>query len=269
MTDIGETRCLNCGTVVGGQFCSECGQPASTRRLQTSEVFVEIAKKISNLDSRVWNTVIGLTTHPGRVCRDYVEGKRIGYVPPLRYCMVVLATVILWYAFIGVDLATASPDFGFETSEKTRAVRQVVGTYVAKHLNVVVIAAIPIYAAIVALLFRRSGMNYAEVVAFVLYVMAHIMLLALMLSFFRAAAPTAVMAVRIAFQVVFFSWAAAGFFRVSPIAAAAKTIVATLFYFIIVGIMVFVFAFPKVSATLKNHDADAVRRQTPAIQRRV
>ena len=265
MNEPASLRCLNCGEVFDSAFCPACGQAASVRRLETRAVFVELVTKISSFDSKVWNTAIGLTRNPGRVCREYVEGKRIGYVPPLKYCLTVLAAVVLWYAIIGIDLASSAPDLGVQSSEKIRAVQQVVGTYVARHLNIVIIAALPVFAAIVTLLFRRAGRNYAEVVAFVLYVMAQVMLLSIVLSPFRSAAPGAVVAIRILFQVAFFSWAATGFFGVSPRVAVVKTVAATLCYFFIVAGIVFALAFPKVLAAVRSHPDSSTRTARPSV----
>jgi len=50
------------------------------------------------LDSRVWRTLIPLITRPGKLTRDYLEGRRARYMPPFRTYL-VLSIVFFLIAF--------------------------------------------------------------------------------------------------------------------------------------------------------------------------
>ncbi|MCB1629730.1 MAG: DUF3667 domain-containing protein, partial [Xanthomonadales bacterium] len=82
--------CLNCGRVLQGAYCSECGQAASVGRLSLRQVIDDLFSEFSSWDSRLPRTLRRLTVDPGGLCRDYVAGRRVGYVAPLRYLLLAL-----------------------------------------------------------------------------------------------------------------------------------------------------------------------------------
>ena len=105
--------CLNCDHPFTGSFCPACGQTGATGRLRVREIAGDAISQVFNLDAKVPRTLIGLTTAPGRVCREYVRGRRVGYVPPFRYCLILLTLTVLANLAIGFDPTslTAQRDF--------------------------------------------------------------------------------------------------------------------------------------------------------------
>ncbi len=107
---IPEVRCASCGAL-SGYDCSECGQRRA-RRLSFRRILSEALEHLLALDSAFLRTLIGLTKHPGRVCRRYVLGQRKTYVNPLKYTFVVATVCLLTYNFFrspspaGVDAAS-------------------------------------------------------------------------------------------------------------------------------------------------------------------
>lgn len=85
--------CSNCGAVLTGDYCGECGQRVSDLRL--SDVAGEVLEDITDLDSRLWRTLKGLLLHPGSVTADYISGRRARYIPPIRLYLVVSFLVFL------------------------------------------------------------------------------------------------------------------------------------------------------------------------------
>ena len=74
--------CSDCGSPVEGRFCSNCGQPAHVHRtlLHLGE---EILHGVMHFDGRLWRTLPLLIANPGRLTREWIEGKRTRYVSPL------------------------------------------------------------------------------------------------------------------------------------------------------------------------------------------
>ena len=81
--------CLNCGTTLTGQYCGNCGQRARSRLISIWELMQEAFGDLLELDSRLWRTLIPLTIRPGKLTRDYLEGRRARFMPPFRTYLVL------------------------------------------------------------------------------------------------------------------------------------------------------------------------------------
>ena len=90
--------CLNCGTRLRGQYCGICGQRARNRLISLWELISEAFGDLLEIDSRLWRTLIPLLTRPGRLTRDYLEGRRARYMPPFRTYL-VLSVIFFLVAF--------------------------------------------------------------------------------------------------------------------------------------------------------------------------
>ena len=88
-------RCLNCGTVVEGRHCAQCGQAADAHVLSMKEVMGDVTHSLLHLDSRVWRTLRLLVRHPGELTREFITGRHQIYIPPFR---LYLAISILYFA---------------------------------------------------------------------------------------------------------------------------------------------------------------------------
>lgn len=115
--------CLNCGTTLTGQYCGNCGQRASTRLISIWQLLREAFGDLLELDSRLWRTLIPLTIRPGKLTRDYLEGRRARFMPPFRTYL-VLSIIFFLIAFFdprdefGI-LFGAEADVPEETREET------------------------------------------------------------------------------------------------------------------------------------------------------
>ena len=86
--------CENCGAVVPDRFCSACGQLASSFHRPVWELVTESIADMFALDGRLLRSLPMLMFRPGRMTRNYLDGKRARYVPPFR--MFLLASVIFF-----------------------------------------------------------------------------------------------------------------------------------------------------------------------------
>ena len=90
--------CLNCGTRLKGQYCGVCGQRARNRLISLWELISDAFGDLLEIDSRVWRTLIPLLIRPGHLTRDYLEGRRVRYMPPFRTYL-VLSVIFFLVAF--------------------------------------------------------------------------------------------------------------------------------------------------------------------------
>ena len=76
--------CLNCGTLLTDAFCAHCGQRAGDAHLSVRDIAHEAVAEHLGFDSKVARTLITLLRHPGRLTTEFLAGRRVRYVPPLR-----------------------------------------------------------------------------------------------------------------------------------------------------------------------------------------
>lgn len=88
------THCENCGAPLSGPYCAQCGQPAIDYRRSFGSLLLDAADAFFNLDERFLKTFWLLLTKPWRLTIDFVEGKRVRHVHPLRVYLV--ASVIFF-----------------------------------------------------------------------------------------------------------------------------------------------------------------------------
>ena len=80
----GNAHCLNCGTVLQGPFCHYCGQPDKNFLRFFPVLMRELLEDFLDFDSRFMRTMKPLLFRPGKLTRDYLDGRRFRYTPPLR-----------------------------------------------------------------------------------------------------------------------------------------------------------------------------------------
>lgn len=77
-------ECLNCGTELKGPFCYYCGQPDKNLMRFFPALLRDLLEDVLDLDSRFMRTLKPMLFHPGKLTRDYLDGRRFRYVAPMR-----------------------------------------------------------------------------------------------------------------------------------------------------------------------------------------
>jgi len=82
--------CLNCGAMLCGAWCHQCGQKAGPQHRSLLHLGTELFETLTHADSRFWRTLTRLVWRPALLTRDYLEGRRAREIPPLRLFLVML-----------------------------------------------------------------------------------------------------------------------------------------------------------------------------------
>jgi hypothetical protein len=87
--DAGLAPCRNCGAVPVAQtppphFCAQCGQERTLHPPTLAEFLHEFIGHYVALEGPLWRTLGLLLARPGRLTREYLDGRRRRYVLPLR-----------------------------------------------------------------------------------------------------------------------------------------------------------------------------------------
>jgi hypothetical protein len=90
------THCENCGAQLQGHWCGQCGQAAVDYRRSFRHVVADVLESFLNWDSKFFTTIALLVLKPWRLTNEFLAGKRVPYVNPLR--LYLLASILFFFA---------------------------------------------------------------------------------------------------------------------------------------------------------------------------
>ena len=201
--------CLNCGEPVSQRFCSACGQAAIDPNPTLGEFVHEAAGEFLHWDGKLATTFRLLFTRPGELTREYLAGRRARYLSPLR---LYLTCSVLFFALkalapeppivvrggtsqVGVvtiqeDTVGASLREIDRMAQSAKSTDRVAGRVLGNALRHgdqmsaslrqsipnAMFVLVPIFAGLVALVFRNRRMRYPQHLAFALHTHAFLFL---------------------------------------------------------------------------------------------
>jgi hypothetical protein len=95
-----EPRCRNCGALLAGRYCNQCGQAADVHVPSTQELLHEALEGLTHSDSRLWSTLQCLWFRPGKLTCEFIAGRRVAYLPPFRLYL-ILSVLFFFLASLG------------------------------------------------------------------------------------------------------------------------------------------------------------------------
>ena len=81
--------CENCGAPMAGPFCAQCGQHAVDYRRSLRHVIVDVLDSFLNFESKFFATIGWLIARPWHLTNQFLAGRRVRYVHPLRLYLLV------------------------------------------------------------------------------------------------------------------------------------------------------------------------------------
>lgn len=198
-------QCLNCGTAAPGNYCPSCGQATADVRVSLRRMVGEAVDDLFAVNARLPRTLGLLLRRPGRLTTEYLAGRRARFIAPLR-----LYLVTSFIYFLAFGLSTGGAMFQVEpgtqgqaqlTEEDLRSVREIpflpeamaerlsqrlqqvnaagpdaVNRMLARELPsripLAVFLLVPLFAALLKLVYVRRGRYYAEHFVFALHLHA-------------------------------------------------------------------------------------------------
>lgn len=190
--------CDNCDAPLVGRFCHACGQAAEPPTRSVRAFLRQTAADLTSLDGRVARTLGLLLARPGRLTREYLEGRRVRYTQPLQLYLGAAA------AFFFVNAYRPFLTFNARTSVITSSLsaagvsgtldpemratlaargiplelfRERFETAVTGYLPAFLIGSVLLFAVAVQVAFRRPRRAYLEHAVFALHWSAFFLLL--------------------------------------------------------------------------------------------
>ncbi|MFK5974360.1 MAG: DUF3667 domain-containing protein [Flavobacteriaceae bacterium] len=97
------TQCANCGHLldISDRFCPNCSQANSTKKLTLKDFIDEFLSSMISYDSKLLKTLSSLLLRPGKITKDYINGKRVSYTNPFRFLLSLAIVYFLILNFTG------------------------------------------------------------------------------------------------------------------------------------------------------------------------
>jgi hypothetical protein len=89
-------RCDNCGAAVAERYCPACGQRLEPPLHSVWHFAQAATEDLTHADSRLWRTLGALLFRPGRLTAEFLAGRRVRYLPPVRLYLVLSVVFFLW-----------------------------------------------------------------------------------------------------------------------------------------------------------------------------
>lgn len=90
MAEPAAAGCPSCGAAVNGRFCAACGEQKVTERDYSVAHYIgHVFESLTSFDFRTLRALWTLMARPGRLTRDYLEGRRRIYIGPVQLFVIV------------------------------------------------------------------------------------------------------------------------------------------------------------------------------------
>ena len=97
-----DKTCLNCRYVVENKFCPNCGQENTDTRKTFHHLFIHFFEDLTHYENAFWKTIRNLLFKPATLTKEYLSGKRLSYLAPVR--------LYIFISFITFFLITIFPN---------------------------------------------------------------------------------------------------------------------------------------------------------------
>jgi hypothetical protein len=97
-----DKTCLNCNHVVSERFCPNCGQENIETRKTFHHLFIHFFEDLTHYENAFWKTIKNLILKPASLTKEYLSGKRMSYLAPVR--------LYIFISFITFFLITVFPN---------------------------------------------------------------------------------------------------------------------------------------------------------------
>lgn len=212
ITGVEIKKCKNCGSVVSGKFCSECGQRTDTKRFTAMNMIHDFMHGFLHIDNVLGLTLKKLLTNPGKTLRDYLYGKRIRYANP--FTMILVFGALTSLLMRKVNMESLIVDLNITAKQFVDAESW---NFSVKHFSYRVILGIPVYALVSRFFYFKKPFNYTEhlIVNTFVRVVADVFIVVAALILLLVQQDTAVLVIKLIVVLVillYYGWSFSGLF---------------------------------------------------------
>lgn len=216
-----DAHCKNCEVALQPDFdhCPKCGQNTRLHRLSLHELAHDAIHFFFHADRSLLSLVRELALRNGKVAREFIDGKRKKYYPPLTFFLLMAALNLFISTktddHVNVDVVKKYPELATIADAAGRAKwiefyqRREHGIhFINSNANIIMMVALPIIALVFWLFYRRYKYNYTEHLVAGMYMFAFFTLMILVINlvgFFAKANENMVYGICLLLEIAYFT----------------------------------------------------------------
>lgn len=254
-----EAICINCQSQSHKDFvyCPKCSQKMQLHRLTFHDILHEGIHYFTHADKGLFQLIRDLAVKRGRVAREFIEGKRKKYFPPMTFFFLVIAINLFVSTktddHTNFDIAKAYPHVTTisDPVEKARWVeiytRRERGVhFINTNINTIAMVSLPIIAFVFWLFYRRSRYNYVEHLVAGMYMFGFytlFIIVAASVGYLLGIPENVVYIVSMLFQIGYYTLFYGSFIPGKGIRAFFASFLSILLLFVISGMLMWIYMF--------------------------
>ncbi|RZK38323.1 MAG: DUF3667 domain-containing protein [Pedobacter sp.] len=113
-----EKNCLNCGHEVEKHFCPECGQENIELKEDALHMIVHTVADYFHFEHKFFQTIKPLLLKPGWLTKEYVSGKRVSFIHPIKLYIFISIVFFIFTIGKGIKVNNTGGSKGNTNREK-------------------------------------------------------------------------------------------------------------------------------------------------------
>lgn len=199
------SNCKNCNQVLTGNYCSNCGQPTQTKRIDGHYIVHEI-EHVLHFEKGILYTVKELLIRPGQNVREFISENRVKLVKPIIF--IIVTSLIYTFSNHFFHIEDGYINFsGAKDSAITKVFNWIQEHY--GYANIIIGMFIAFW---LSILFRKYAYNFFEILILLCFVLGIEMLILSVFAIFTGLTNLNLMKGSGIIAVIYGTWAIGQFF---------------------------------------------------------
>ena len=225
--------CKNCDAPVDGNYCAACGQKSTVSKITITETFQEIINMFFSVNTPLLVTLKYLCSNPGKLFREYIQGKRKTYYKPVPFFILMTVFYVIMSSFFNTEFLKS--EMINNELQNTEALLNRAGQFMQRNVTNFLFLFVFSIGISLKLLFRKRY-SLAEYLTIAFYLVGIYTLMTSCFMYFINKLPLSLRSIPFLFMMVYFMYAIISFFKQRHIKIFMKGIIA---YFIAVFLFMF------------------------------
>ena len=172
-----ESNCLNCGTELPLNFCSNCGQK-KYKRIDRKYIWDEVQYSTVHMNKGFLYSLKNTLKNPGKTARTFIDGNRVNHYKPIALAFILSGiTAFISYKIIGLGaIMNSVQDKDVANLQMTHDLNAFTQSYTA----LLFLALIPFFALFTKWSFKSWGHNFYEHVVMNAFILAYYNIISLL-----------------------------------------------------------------------------------------
>lgn len=155
-----ENNCLNCGQIIIGNYCSNCGQK-KYRRIDRKYIIEEAQYSLLHTNKGFLYSVKNILKNPGKTAREFIDGNRVNHYKPILLAF-VLSGISAFISIKLIGIYKVMENMTVNGKAVNSPQMHEIMSYVTSYNSFIALLMIPFFALLTKSLFYKWGNNYYE-----------------------------------------------------------------------------------------------------------